>query len=157
MHHRNAGPSVTQRVRRIPIVTVLACGAAVLASCGSAASFLAYDRTAIVAGQWWRGATAHFTHWSADHLFWDGVTFLALGATAELRSRQRFVLCTAGASLAITLGLFFLRPEVLQYRGMSGIDSALFLLVAAGMARDAVAAHRMVTAAVAMRRCKASR
>ena len=135
--------------KRLPLWTLLLCGCALIAPVVGAGAVLQYDRGALATGQWWRAATGHLAHWSADHLFWDAATFAALGLLAELRSRTRFLLCAAGSAVVISAGLWFLRPDVELYRGLSGIDSALFALVAAGLLRDSVVTRRRLTAAVA--------
>ena len=43
-----------------------------------AASLLQYDRDCVEAGEIWRLITSHWTHWSAEHLVWDIVVFIAL-------------------------------------------------------------------------------
>jgi len=70
-------------------------------------------------------------------LFWDLTTFGALGLLAERCGRTRFVLTTVVAAIAISAEVWVLRPDVATYRGLSGIDSALFMLVATGIVRDA--------------------
>lgn len=91
---------------------------------------LEYERAAVAAGEVWRLVTGHWTHWSLDHLVWDGLAFLALAAACELRDRKRFALCLAGAALVVPLGVFWLQPGLDLYRGLSGLDSALFALLA---------------------------
>jgi rhomboid family GlyGly-CTERM serine protease len=128
--------------QHLPTWTAVLCVVALVAFAPGAAALLQYDRAALAAGQWWRGISGHWAHWSADHLLWDAATFAALGMLAEVRSRTRFLLCAAASSVAITAGLWFLRPDVELYRGLSGIDSALFVLVAAGLLRDALSTRR---------------
>jgi rhomboid family GlyGly-CTERM serine protease len=136
-------------VRRLPVFALLLSACAVIAS-GSAAHHFEFDRAAIEVGQVWRLVTGHWTHWSPDHLFWDVATFGALGLLAERRSRASFLACTLSSAVAISAALWFLRPDVLTYRGLSGIDVGLFTLVATGMFRDARAARHRPTAAVAV-------
>jgi rhomboid family GlyGly-CTERM serine protease len=130
------------------------CGCALVASVAGAGAALQYDRGALAAGQWWRAVTGHWVHWSTDHLFWDAATFAALGMLAELRSRRRVLLCVAGSAAAIATGLWCLRPDIMFYRGLSGIDSALFAFVAAGFLRDALARrHRFGAGAAGAALC----
>jgi hypothetical protein len=56
--------------------------------------------------------------------------FMVLGATLELRSRRALAFNVIGSAAAISAALWLLHPEVAEYRGLSGIDSALFLNVA---------------------------
>jgi len=87
---------------------------------------LAYDRTAIQAGEIWRLLTGHLTHYSAEHLLWDALMFVVLGVLVERRHRCSFVSTVLASATAITAVLWFAHPEVAAYRGLSGIDSALF-------------------------------
>ncbi len=116
---------------QVPIVTLALAAFAVVASLLPAAmDWLSYDRTAIAAGEAWRLVSGHFTHWNADHLLWDVVMFVVLGATVERVCRGRLATTLVASSAAISATLWMFAPEVSQYRGLSGLDSALFGFVA---------------------------
>jgi rhomboid family GlyGly-CTERM serine protease len=122
---------------RIPVITLCAS----LAACAifalpNVAPLLQYDVASIHHGQLWRMLTCHVTHWSPSHLFWSGLAFLVLGAMCELRDRGRFLLCCVSSALLISLSLWWMLPAVTTYRGLSGIDSALFTLAAVTISRD---------------------
>lgn len=85
-----------------------------------------FDRTAIAHGQVWRFFTAHLTHFGDDHLRWDLFAFAVLGAVAERISRSDFFVTLGVAATAITAGVWIAQPQFAIYRGLSGIDSALF-------------------------------
>ena len=144
-----AARTVGTSVSRIGSTAFLG-GIAVLAYFLRAELLLQYDRTAIAAGQAWRLVSGHWAHWSADHLAWDVAAFAALGAIAEDRSRRRFLACVFGSAAVISAGVGFLRPDLPFYRGLSGIDAALFAFVATAVAREAVANHRRATACFAI-------
>jgi rhomboid family GlyGly-CTERM serine protease len=122
---------MTQPSFHIPFVTLLlsaAAGAAWLIP--GAASGLQYDRAALAAGQWWRIFTCHWTHFSLDHLLWDVAMFALLGALCERRSRAALLVCILlSAAMIPAMGWIFM-PRMQTYRGLSGIDSALFALLA---------------------------
>jgi rhomboid family GlyGly-CTERM serine protease len=80
----------------------------------------------------WRLATGHLTHWSAEHLAWDLLVFLAL---AVLFPPRRLWTLLGATALAIGLGVVFLHPEIAAYRGLSGLDSALFAALALDLTR----------------------
>ena len=80
--------------------------------------------------------TCHALHWSANHLAWDLAVFSTLGALCERRDRSRFVATLVSSALLIPLGVAVVHPEITHYRGLSGIDSALFGLLAADLARQ---------------------
>lgn len=112
---------------RLPWVTlaVAMAACALLASAGWT-GVLTYDRAAIAAGEPWRLFTGHLTHWNFDHLLWDVLAFIAAGAIIEGRSR-RTLLATLGLSaVAISATVWIAQPELASYRGLSGVDSALF-------------------------------
>jgi rhomboid family GlyGly-CTERM serine protease len=97
------------------------------------AASLQFDRAALESGQWWRWLTAHFTHFGANHLGWDAAVFLVLGTVCEFRSRWRIAFALGLASLAISVAVYFWQPQFALYRGLSGLDCALFGMFAAGL------------------------
>ena len=118
---------------QLPLLTLaLATLALVLPAFGEGVQgLLQYERGALAGGELWRLFTQHWTHWSAEHLVWDVLVFLALGAVCELRDRRRLLLTLAVSALAISLALTILAPGLVTCRGLSGLDSALFALLAA--------------------------
>jgi rhomboid family GlyGly-CTERM serine protease len=98
---------------------------------------LQLEHSAVAAGQWWRLFTAHLTHWSGEHLFWDLVMFVLLGMIAERRSRVAYAVCLTIAAVAISLGMLWTSP--LSYRGLSGLATTSFAFLAAGMLREQIA------------------
>jgi rhomboid family GlyGly-CTERM serine protease len=123
-------------MKRLPVITLFAAvTAAAIHLIPSAGSALEFDRAAIGEGEIWRVATGHFTHFGRDHLRWDLIAFVAFGALAEWRSRAAFVLCLSTAAVVISLGVGVLQPQFLIYRGLSGLDSALFGFVVADLFR----------------------
>ena len=106
------------------LLTLLAAG--VFAWPGLA-PVLEFDRLQLT--EVWRIFTCHFTHYDLEHLFWDGVMFAALAAVLESRSRGRLIGCIVASAVAIPLAIQVFLPDVPTYRGLSGIDSALFTLV----------------------------
>jgi rhomboid family GlyGly-CTERM serine protease len=107
----------------------------------TATEHLQFERAAIQAGELWRLITGHWTHWSIDHLGWDVFAFVVLAAGCERTGRARLLACVIASSLAISLGVMVLRPDLAQYRGLSGVDSALFVLLAMDMIRRSVMEH----------------
>jgi len=106
----------------------------------SLVSALQYDRDRIGAGEIDRLVSCHWTHFSADHLFWDVATFLILGIACERRGRGRMLATLLLAALVIPLGLLICQPSMHVYRGLSGLDSALFALLCVSVARERSAA-----------------
>jgi len=102
---------------------------------------LEFSRRTIAGGEIWRLLTCHWTHFSFEHFVWNLLPFVWLGALCERRDRQGFLLCTIGSALAISVYVFLFVPELSSYRGLSGLDSALFGFIAVGRVNDAVKAR----------------
>lgn len=118
-----------RQTSRIPWMTLSICVITLLiALIPGAATLMQWDRTAIGGGEWWRVFTGHLTHWNFDHLVWDLVTFAALGVLCEREGRGRMVACLAVASVVIAGVIGFAVPAIDLYRGLSGLDTALFVL-----------------------------
>jgi rhomboid family GlyGly-CTERM serine protease len=90
-----------------------------------------YDREAILNGEWGRFLSGHLTHWNFDHFFWDATTFLVLGVACLWRSVGRTTAALLGTAGAISASLLIFQPEMATYRGLSGLDSALFTMLIA--------------------------
>lgn len=97
---------------------------------------LQYDRAQIGAGEMYRLLTCHWTHWNVDHLIWDAGALLFLAAACERRSRSRFLATLTLATLVVPIGVFILQPEMLRYRGLSALASALFAWLAIDIVRN---------------------
>ena len=100
-----------------------------LCSCLWAAS-LQYNRTAII-DHWqiWRFLTGHFTHWNYEHLFWDAFAFLIASFLLFRISLFQFIFVLLFSLLFISLWIFLFNPAVELYRGLSGVDVALFFFL----------------------------
>jgi hypothetical protein len=67
---------------------------------------------------------------------------LALGVLGWLCERQdvgRFLVCVVSSAVLIPLTLWIAEPQMTTYRGLSGIDSALFAMLAARIISEAIA------------------
>ena len=89
----------------------------------------------------WRWFTGHLCHWSGEHLAWDLIVFFILGTMCERRSRAQLFLCIAVSAVAITTTTAVFLPNIHSYRGLSGIDSALFGWLVAELFREARENH----------------
>ncbi len=119
-----------QAARRIPCASLLFGALAVVVySFPALAEALQYDRTAVLRGELWRITTCHWTHWSLDHLLWDLAVFVGLGAACEQMNRSRYLICLAATTILIPLVVLVFLPDIETYRGLSGLDSALFSLL----------------------------
>ena len=125
--------------RPLPVFTVLLCLAAIAVYAAGQGGAWEWSREALARGEVWRVFTGHVAHWSLEHLAWDVGALALLGVWLERRGRARFVSLVAGAAAAISIGLGWLDPGLAAYRGLSGVDSTLFVAVCAELLRDALA------------------
>ncbi len=72
----------------------------------------------------------HLLHWSAEHLFWDLIMFCILGGCCERWWPKQYYLTIVTSALVIPLLIMILQPNISSYRGLSGIDTAIFSLMA---------------------------
>lgn len=130
---------------RIPLIS-LTCAALALAvhTLPGANEALQFDRAALAHGEHWRWLTAHFAHFGMNHLAWDVAVLLVLGCLCESVSRIRTVLALGLAAATITPVVWFWQPEFTTYRGLSGLDSAMFGLFAATLVRRDERAAKLV-------------
>lgn len=109
------------------ILSMACLAAAGLASLGHQ---LAYDRQDIMAGEIWRLWTGHLVHFSSQQFLLDVGSLLGVGWLAERQWGARFTgLAVLLGMPAISIGLLLMSPELIQYRGISGI--VMLLAVAA--------------------------
>jgi rhomboid family GlyGly-CTERM serine protease len=111
---------------------------------------LQYDRVAIAGGQWWRVLTCHLVHWSADHLLWDAFAAAILLAICLRHDVRRTLATIALSALTIPLAIMIFLPQMQTYRGLSGIDSALFGLASAMLLQQLPRSSRVARAGVWM-------
>jgi hypothetical protein len=72
-----------------------------------------------------------------NHLVWDLVMFVALCSVCERRWSRRTRLVLLASAAAIGAMVMGLAAEVEKYRGLSGLDSALFGLLAVSLLSEA--------------------
>ena len=122
-----------------PVVRPLYAGVATAAGVAVVAVLLQLVPNWGAMFQWQRGGsplawlTGHLTHWSWDHLVWDLAVFTTLSFAAIRLIPQRYLLCLLVAGIVIPLEIALNQPQFETYRGLSGIDSALFGLTVAGL------------------------
>lgn len=134
---------------RLPYLTIALTLAALITAGLNLEPALQFDRDVIAAGEFHRLLTGHLAHWSFDHLLWDVLVYAALGAVAEALHRRRTLACLLASSLAISAAVWLFLPDMTLYRGLSGLDSALFALIAATILHQSLAERRRTQAAAA--------
>lgn len=122
-------------VARAPLAIAVLIG--LLAIGGTTvADALAYGRTALADGQWWRALGGHFVHLGTAHaaLNLGGLLALLLLCPAPLGLLE-WLRRVAFIALAISVLLYLGAPSVDRYVGFSGVLHGLFLLGLLPMAR----------------------
>lgn len=105
---------------------------------------LRFDRAAIDAGQWWRLWTANLVHLGWWHLFLNELGILVLVLLCpEPLSWQVWLRRLLLLGPAMSLGLYFLVPELRWYVGLSGVLHGLFVL---GLGRQALRERDLIAA-----------
>jgi rhomboid family GlyGly-CTERM serine protease len=117
-------------------VTLLISLLAVLAwACPLLTDAMQLDYTLVAGGQWWRIWTGHLTHYDGGHLAWDLLMFAVLAAACEREHPRWFaiflIMLMAGVTVVIAIGC----PDVRVYRGLSGLDTGLFVWLVADQCR----------------------
>ena len=113
----------------------LAIGCLALALCGDGVSAaLAFERRAVLAGEFWRLWTGHAVHFSLAHALANAGVLFACGRLVETAAgaRRTVLLMLAGAPL-ISLALLLFAPAMAEYRGASGLASAFAVPAAAAL------------------------
>lgn len=128
----------SSRSRRYPVVTMALClVAAAVAAWPWLQQTLQLDVLAIQHGELWRFLTGHLTHWNGNHFLWDIVVFAVLGALCETRDRSLFLATILIAAGAISTWMMSAPNGLQTYRGLSGIDTGLFSLLATLLVAEA--------------------
>jgi hypothetical protein len=76
-------PFIIRHATKVPVTIAIALAAIAVAAL-NVNEALQFDRTSLAAGEVWRLATEHVTHWNAEHLQWDLLMFIVLGGACEL-------------------------------------------------------------------------
>lgn len=109
--------------------------AALLLAIPGAGPALGLSPAGLAEGQAWRWFTGHLVHWSFDQLLWDGLAMAVLWPFCWDRAPHRTALALVGAALLVPPAVLLGAPGCIEYRGLSGLATALFVL-ATGQVRD---------------------
>ncbi len=92
--------------------------------------------------------TCHLLHWSTEHLCWDLGMFVLLGVLCERWWPRAFYSVLASSAVAIPVGVMLSNPELRVYRGLSGLDTALYTLLVGRLCIDSLRQHDTTQTAV---------
>lgn len=135
------------RLRTYPVTILVSLVAVVAWATPSLSLWLELDYGLVASGQWWRIWTGHLTHYDGNHLFWDLLMFAVLGAACERQHPRLFAPAVAVIVAGISLAIGLCCEQVSVYRGLSGVDTGLFVWLVADQVRQCLA-DRDVLAAV---------
>jgi rhomboid family GlyGly-CTERM serine protease len=112
---------------RYPLTLTITCFAILTALSPQLTHHFQLDFDLVREGQWWRLITGHFTHHGFSHLFWDLIMFVVLSTACEHRHRKLYPYCIGASLLLISTAIAVCCPTMQTYRGLSGIDTGLFV------------------------------
>jgi rhomboid family GlyGly-CTERM serine protease len=115
---------LSRTVHRWPWISLLASLIGLLESALPAQLF-AFSAEGLHRGQWWRLWTGHFVHYGSAHLWGDWLAFVVWAALVEAESRRALAITLLIGAPLLLLVLDFVYPALAEYRGLSGIDTAL--------------------------------
>ena len=81
----------------------------------------------------WRMFTCHLVHWSAEHLFYDGICFAII---ASMLPAWKTLACLAISARVVAITVTLAYPEMTAYGGLSGVNCALFVVWALHIAKQ---------------------
>jgi len=106
---------------------------------------LQYDRARVAQGQLWLLLSGQLAHWSARMAWMDLGVLLGLGVWLEAGGKRREMMFALGlGAVSTAVAIQVLSPDLLVYRGSSGLASALFVFAAFCTARSSRGAARVV-------------
>lgn len=78
------------------------------------------------AGKWWQALSCHMVHFGWGHFWRDGPALALLSGLIEVRSRAALLAVLGIAVWVVPAAVLLSEPEILPYRGASGLVVAAF-------------------------------
>ena len=121
---------IPKMLRKFPVTITISLLTLVIGVAPQFAELMQLDFNAVADGQWWRIWTGHLAHFDREHLLWDLVMFIGIAGMCEKTYPAQILpaLLLIGGTISCAVGAFV--PQVDTYRGLSGIDTALFVWIA---------------------------
>lgn len=126
-------------LRQIPVTLLVSVIALAAFAFPGLTAGLQLDFASVDSGQWWRLLSGHLTHFGGGHLFWDLLMFAVLSAACERQNPRFYPIALIAMSVGISATILFMCQDVTTYRGLSGIDTGLFVWFLANQIRQSVA------------------
>jgi len=90
---------------------------------------LAFEKEAIVQGEWWRLWTAHFTHFKYSQLVMNSAVMAVMGLIAGRFTKIWLLLLFFIIAMPVMTGLLLVTtPHLLFYRGAVGITAMMWMI-----------------------------
>jgi rhomboid family GlyGly-CTERM serine protease len=94
----------------------------------------------------WRLLTGHLVHLNGRQLMMNLISFVWLGCLCEPRMQRRYGTLLVVSALTVSAGVLHAHPDLVSYRGLSGVASAQFAAVVALRLRDGLRSGRTAPA-----------
>ena len=129
LRHGDLPPSKLRIIAAWPVplaITVVVIALGLLGDSGR--DWMAFERAAIAAGEYWRLVTGHLVHLGTAHLIYNliGLWLIWYLVGQELRPLQ-WGLVLLGSIIGVSTGLWFFSTEVSWYVGFSGVQHGLLV------------------------------
>jgi rhomboid family GlyGly-CTERM serine protease len=102
---------------------------------GMPASALTVD--AIASGRWLTLWSGHLLHYTMDHFMWDALMFVVFTCLLWPKERWGMWLWLVVAAPVISILVFLVEPGLQEYRGLSALDTMLYVRFCIGLLRSA--------------------
>ncbi len=119
--------SLGATVQRAPWLSLLATSVGLVASALPVSTWFAYFSGSAERGQLWRLWSCHFVHYNGAHLWGDLLAFTVWASLVEGESRRALISTLVLGAPLLTSALALTCPELGEYRGLSGLDTALVI------------------------------
>ena len=130
---------------RILLIAAVLSASAILTFCPEAGGAAALRPISPDASFLWRMSTCHLVHWSAKHLFYDGICFVII---ASMLPTWETLACLAVSAPVVAIAVTLAYPEMTAYGGLSGVNCALFVVWAFQIAKQSKTIGGMALAAI---------
>ncbi len=130
---------------RILLIAAVLSASAILTFCPEAAGAAALRPNHCDASFLWRMVTCHLVHWSAEHLFYDGICFAII---ASMLPVWKTLACLAISAHVVSIAVTLAYPEMTAYGGLSGVNCALFVVWAFQIAKQSKTIGGLALAAI---------
>ena len=135
-------------IKRVPVTIAIALATISVFLFPSLAELMTLDLGRSLVSQIGQLFSCHLLHWSFEHLAWDWFMFVLVGSICELRCRRGYLLVLVLSAILIPVSVSVLMPVLGSYRGLSGIDTGIFVFAAILLIEEAIQQRNWSSAGV---------